>query len=99
MTEIVTTEGKWIRKYFKSVTIMASQSTRNDEVKYQPVPGKPCSQLNITVDGQIMQSGDRFRAVHINDEVIARIAKIPVTFILQASQECSETKWNQTTLS
>ena len=58
-------------------------STKKSKVLRQPAPGKPYNQPTITVDGQKLKVDDKFtdlgstlsRAVHIDDEVTARIAK------------------------
>ena len=63
-------------------------STKKTEVVHQPAPGKPYSEPTITVNGQKLQVVDKFtylestlsRAVHIVDEVTARIAKASVAF-------------------
>ena len=63
-------------------------STNKTEVVHQPAPGKPYSEPNITVNGQKLQVVDKFtylgstlsRAVHIDDEVIARTAKASIAF-------------------
>ena len=55
---------------------------------YQPAPGKPYEEPTITVKGQRLQVVDKFtylgstlsRAVHIDDEVNARIAKASAAF-------------------
>ena len=58
-------------------------STKQTEVVYQPTSGKPHSEPTITVNGQRQQVVDKSiylgstlsRAVHIDNEVTARIAK------------------------
>ena len=58
-------------------------SIKKTEVVYQPAPRKPYKESTITVKGQRLQVVDKFtypgrwlsRVVHIDDEVIARIAK------------------------
>ena len=58
------------------------------EVVHQPAPGNPYNQPTITVNGQKLKVVDKFtylgstlsRAVHIDDEVTARIAKASVAF-------------------
>ena len=63
-------------------------STKKTEVVHQPAPGKPYSEPTITVNGQKLQVVDKFtylgstlsRAVHIDDEVIARTAKASEAF-------------------
>ena len=63
-------------------------STNTTEVVQQPAPGKPYSEPTITVKGQKLKVVDIFtylgsplsRAVHIDDEVTARIAKASVAF-------------------
>ena len=63
-------------------------STKKTEVVYQLAPGNPYSEPTITVNGQRLQVVDKFtylgstltRAVHIDDEVTARIAKTSVAF-------------------
>ena len=63
-------------------------SIKKTEVVYQPAPGKPYKELIITVKGQRLQVVDKFtylgstfsRAVHIDDEVNARIAKASAAF-------------------
>ena len=68
---------------------MISQSApKKTEVVYQPAPGKPLKDTTIIVKGQRLQVVDKFtylgsplsRAVHIDDEVNARIAKASTTF-------------------
>ena len=57
-------------------------STKKTEVVHQREPGKPYSEPTITVNGQKLQVVDKFtylgntlsRAVHIDDEVTARLA-------------------------
>ena len=63
-------------------------SIKKTEVVYQPAPGKPYKEPTNTVKGQRLQVVDKFtylgstlsRIVHIDDEVIARIAKSSATF-------------------
>ena len=65
-------------------------STKKTEVVHQPAPGKPNNKPTITVNinGQKRKVVDKFtylgstlsRAVHIDDEVTARIAKASVAF-------------------
>ena len=63
-------------------------STKKTEVVHQPAPGKPYNEPTITVNGQKLKVVDKFtylgstlsRAVHIDDEITARIAKASVTF-------------------
>ena len=63
-------------------------SIKKNEVVYQPTPGKPYKEPNITVKGQRLQVVDKFtylgstlsRVVHIDDEVNARIAKACAAF-------------------
>ena len=63
-------------------------STKKTEVVHQPVPGKPYNEPTITVNGQKLKVVDKFtylgstlsRAVHIDDEITARIAKASVAF-------------------
>ena len=61
---------------------------KKTEVVYQPAPGKPYKEPTITVKCQRLQVVDKFtylgstlsRAVHIHDEVNARIAKASAAF-------------------
>ena len=63
-------------------------STNKNEVVYQPALGKLYSEPTITVNGQRLQVVDKFvylgstlsRAVHFDDEVTVRIAKVSVAF-------------------
>ena len=63
-------------------------STKKTEVVHQPAPGKPYNEPTITVNGEKLKVVDKFtylgstlsRAVHIDDEVTARIAKASVAF-------------------
>ena len=63
-------------------------STKKTEVVHQPAPGKPYNEPTITVNGQKLKVVDKFtylgstlsRAVHIDDEFTARIAKASVAF-------------------
>ena len=63
-------------------------STKKTEVVHQPAPGKPYNEPTITVNGQKLKVVDEFtylgstlsRAVYIDDEVTARIAKASVAF-------------------
>ena len=63
-------------------------STKKTEVVHQPAPGKPYKEPTITVNGQKLKVVDKFtylgstlsRAVHIDDEITARIAKASVAF-------------------
>ena len=58
------------------------------KVVHQPAPGKAYNEPTITVNGQKLKVVDKFtylgsilsRAVHIDDEVTARIAKASVAF-------------------
>ena len=68
-------------------------STKKTEVVHQPAPGKPYNEPTITVNGQKLKVVDKFtylgstlsRAVHIDDEITARIAKASVAFGLRAN--------------
>ena len=75
-------------------------STKKTEVVHQPAPGKPYNEPTITVNGQKLKVVDKFtylgstlsRAVHIDDEITARIAKASVAFgRLRANVESSLT--------
>ena len=63
-------------------------STKKTEVVHQPAPGKPYNEPTITVNGENLKVVDKFtylgrtlsKAVHIDDEVTARIAKASVAF-------------------
>ena len=63
-------------------------STKKTEVVYQPAPGKPYKEPTITVKSQRLHVVDKFtylgstlsRAVHIDEEVNARIAKASAAF-------------------
>ena len=63
-------------------------SIKGTEVVYQPAPGKAYKEPTITVKGQGLQMVDKFaylgstlsRAVHIDDEANARIAKASAAF-------------------
>ena len=63
-------------------------STTKTEVAHQPAPGKPYNEPNITLNGQNLIVVDKFtclgstvaRAVHIDNEVTARIVKASVAF-------------------
>ena len=63
-------------------------SIKKTAVVYQPTLGNPYSEPTIIVNGQRLQVVAKFtylgstlsRAVHIDDEVTARIAKASVTF-------------------
>ena len=63
-------------------------STKKTEVVHQPAPGKPYNEPTITVNGQKLKVVDKFtylgstlsRAVHIDDEITARITKASVAF-------------------
>ena len=63
-------------------------STKKTEVVHRPAPGKPYNEPSITVKGQKLKIVDKFtylgstlsRAVHIDDEVTARISKTSVAF-------------------
>ena len=62
-------------------------SIKKTEIVYQPAPGKPYKEPTITVKGQRLL--DKFtylgstlsRAVHIDDEDSARIAKASAAFV------------------
>ena len=62
--------------------------TKKTEVVHQPASGKPYNEPTITVNGQKLKVVDKFsnlgstlsRAVHIDDEVTARTAKVSVAF-------------------
>ena len=63
-------------------------SIKKTEVVYQPAPGKPYKEPNITVKGQRLQLVDKSTylgstlsgVLHIGDEVNARIAKVSAAF-------------------
>ena len=63
-------------------------STKKIEVVHQPAPGKPYSEITITVNEQKLQVVDKFtylgstlsRAVYIGDEVTVRTAKASIAF-------------------
>ena len=59
-------------------------SIKKTEVVYQPAPGKPYKEPTITVKGQRLQftylGSTLSKAVHIDDEVNARIAKASAAF-------------------
>ena len=63
-------------------------STKKTEVMYQPAPNKPYQEPTVTVNGQKLAAVDKFtylgstlsRCVHIDDEIIARIAKASSAF-------------------
>ena len=63
-------------------------STKKTEVVHQPAPGKPYNEPTITVNGQKLEVVDKFtylgstlsRAVHIDDEITARITMASVAF-------------------
>ena len=63
-------------------------SIKKTEVVYQPAPGKPYKEPTITVKGQRLQVIDKFTylgstlstVVHIDNEVIANIAKASAAF-------------------
>ena len=58
-------------------------STKKTEVVHQPAPGKPYNEPTFTVNGQKLQVVDKFtylgstlsRAVHIDDEVTAKLRR------------------------
>ena len=54
-------------------------STKKTEVVHQPAPRKPYNELNV-VDKFAYLGSTHSRAVHIDDEVTARIAKASVAF-------------------
>ena len=79
----------WIKSHSHVITIYdLTISTKKTEVVHQPAPGKPYDEPTITVNGQKLKVVDKFtylgstlsRAVHIDDEVTARIAKASVAF-------------------
>ena len=63
-------------------------STKKTEVVHQPAPGNSYNEPTIGVNGQKLKVVDKFtylgstlsRAVHIDDEVTARILKASVVF-------------------
>ena len=63
-------------------------STKKTEVLYQPAPGKPYHEPDITVNGQKLQAVDKFtylgstlsRAVNIDAEINNRVAKASAAF-------------------
>ena len=63
-------------------------STKNTEVMYQPAPGNPYQEPNITVKGQRLQAQENFtyigstlsRSANINAEVTNHIAKASSKF-------------------
>ena len=77
----------WIKSHSHVIT-MISQSAKKTEVVHQPAPGKPYNEptITVTVNEQKLKIVDKFtylrstlsRAVHIDDEVTARIAKASV---------------------
>ena len=76
-------------------------STKKTEVVHLPAPGKPYNEPTITVNGQKLKVVDKFtylgstlsRAVHIDDEITARIAK--ASGIRKTPCKCLGAKWNQ----
>ena len=77
----------WITSHSHVITMIA-QSAQKTEAVHQPASGKLYNEPTITVNGQKLKVVDKFtylgstlsRAVHIDDEVIARIAKASVAF-------------------
>ena len=77
-------------------------SIKKSEVIYQPAPGNPYKKPTITVKSQRLQVVDKFtylgsassRAVHIDDEVNARIAKASTAFGRTLCKYLGP-KWNQ----
>ena len=77
----------WIKSHSHVIT-MVSQSAQKTEVVHQPAPGKPYDEPTITVNGHKLKVVDKFtylgstlsRAMHIDDEATARIAKASVAF-------------------
>ena len=69
-------------------TFNSQLAQKKTEVLHQPAHGKPYSEPIITVNGQKLQVVDKFtylgstlsRAVHIDDEVTVRTAKVSVAF-------------------
>ena len=63
-------------------------STKKTEVMYQPAPGRPYTEPNISVNGQRLSVVDKFtylgstlsRTVTIDDEVNNRLAKASAAF-------------------
>ena len=74
-------------------------STKNTEVVHQPAPGKLYNETTTTVNRQKLKVVDKFiylgstlsRAVHIDDEITARIAKA----IWKTPCKCLGEKWDQ----
>ena len=81
LPQIQKSKGQWIKSQSHVVT-MISQSAQKRRVVRQPAPGKPYNEPTITVNGQKLKVVDEFtylgstlsKAVHIDDEVTARIA-------------------------
>ena len=79
----------WIKSHSRLIdNCDLTISTKKTEVVHQPEPVKPYNEPTITVNGQKLKVVDKFTylgstlcgAVHINDEVTARIAKASVAF-------------------
>ena len=74
-------------------------STKKTDVVHQPAPGKPYNEPTITVNGQKLKVVHKFtylgstlsRAVHIDDEVTARIAKEDSVQMSRSEMESSLT--------
>ena len=69
-------------------TFNSQLAKKKTEVVHKPAPVKPYSEPTITVNGQKLQTVDKFtylgstlsRAVHIDDEVTVRTAKASIAF-------------------
>ena len=79
----------WIKYLIRVIAIYdLTISMKKNEVVYQPAPGKPYKEPNITVKGQRLQVVDKFTylgstfsgVVHIDDELNARIANVSAAF-------------------
>ena len=78
----------WIKSHSHVITMISQSAQKKTEVVHQPAPGKPYNEPTITVNGQKLKVVDKFtylgstlsRAVHIDDEITARIAKASVAF-------------------
>ena len=78
----------WIKSHSHVITMISQSAQKKTEVVHQPAPGKPYNEPTIAVNGQKLKVVDKFtylgstlsRAVHIDDEVTARIAKASVAF-------------------
>ena len=78
----------WIKSHSHGITMISQSAQKKTEVVHQPAPGKPYNEPSFKVNGEKLKvveivnymGSTLSRAVHVDDEVTARIAKASVAF-------------------